>query len=82
MRVIRVNEEDYANILGALQYAADDYSYRADFEDRHLDAEAPEEAREEQYAYERASESYSHTHDRLIKSQEHHHGNPDPVRTT
>lgn len=58
MKRLTLSDEDYADVLAALDYTAEDYTSRADFEDKLTDTDAPDEEREEQYQYEDAADRY------------------------
>ena len=62
---VSISAEDHDNIVGALEYTANDYAERAMFEDKTTGDDADEDDREERRDYERAADSYSATAERL-----------------
>ena len=70
IRSLGLGDEDFQTILSALDYTAEDYSERADFEDKHTADDATEEDREEQREYEVAADRYGDLAARLRRMDE------------
>lgn len=65
MRTLTVSDEDYATIMDALRVAAEDYAYRAEFEEKYRDEPPDEDQMAEHAEYVQAQERYNEVAQRL-----------------